>query len=72
MSKKPNFEGMSFRVNFITDGGQLLLRSEWSTERDAVIHLVDSLNREKKGIRAQIESKGTGYVALPQNMPHIR
>lgn len=71
MSKQTNFEGMSFRIAFIAENGELLLHSEWSTNRDAVAHLTDSINhaRNQKHLRitATIETKGTGYVDLNSN-----
>lgn len=72
MSKETNFDGMSFRAAFVTEGGKLLLHSEWSTDREAVIYLVDALNRNQKKIRVSVEIKGSAYVAVPETAPHIQ
>lgn len=57
---------VQFRVNFLTEGGQYLMSTEWTTDRDAIIHLTDKINQGKNGIRATPETKGTGYITIPQ------
>lgn len=73
VSKQTNYDGMTFRVIFVTEGGAILATTEWSTDREALIHLTDKINQSRHvGIRASIETKGTGYVAVPQNIPSIQ
>jgi hypothetical protein len=58
---KENYDGMQFRLNFISEGGHLLATTEWTTDRDKIIYLADSINKHS-GIRAMPETKGTGYA----------
>lgn len=59
---KENYDGMQFRINFISEGGHLLATTEWAADRDKIIFLADSINKHK-GIRAQPETKGTGHAS---------
>jgi len=48
----------------ISKNGHLLGRTEWSDDKDAVIELSSSINRECKELRATIESRGCSSVSL--------
>lgn len=65
MSKETSYTGMSFRVRFVSANGRLLGHLEWSTERDAVCHLTDTINSKRIGISAFVETKGSKH-ASPQ------
>lgn len=58
---KENYDGMQFRINFITEGGQLMIPTEWTTDREKIVYMADEINKHK-GIRAVPETKGVGYV----------
>jgi hypothetical protein len=59
---KENYDGMQFRLNFISEGGHLLATTEWTTDKDKIIFLADEVNKSKR-IRAMPETKGTGYAS---------
>ena len=60
---KENYDGMQFRINFISEGGQLLATTEWAADRDKIIYLADSINKHRGGVRAAPETKGTGHAS---------
>ena len=62
MSKETSYAGMSFRVRFVSANGRLLGYTEWSTDRDAVIFLTDTINSKRIGISAFVETMGTAQV----------
>jgi len=69
MSKETNYEGMSFRIRFVSANGLLMGYLEWTTDRDLVAHFTDTINHNQYGIRAFVETKGSGYVEPKKNSP---
>ncbi len=66
MSKETSYAGMSFRIRFVSPSGRLLIHTEWTENRDAVIYVTDKINNASKrsgiGISAFTETKGTAQV----------
>ena len=68
MSKETNYEGMSFRIRFVS-AGRLMGYLEWTTDRDLVAHFTDTINHNQCDIRAFVETKGSGFVEPKKNSP---
>jgi hypothetical protein len=70
---KDIYKGMQFRLNFIAENGQLLISTEWTADRDRIIHLADRINHTKGvRIRALPETKGSGFASAADEEGRLR
>lgn len=53
---------VTYRINFVSNDGILLMSTEWIKERDKIVFLADCINSKLKSVHASVETRGVGYV----------
>jgi uncharacterized protein YegP (UPF0339 family) len=64
-SIKQDKNNLKYRITFLNLNGEILVATEFSSNREAMAHLVDEVNRRCRYVRAHIETRASGNVLVP-------